>query len=76
LIAVAALLGEVRVGWDGTWVLFNGVCNIFFGSRDALAFARGGLTIFFGAILNFIFGWMGVLAFVRGAVIFLLGGNN
>jgi uncharacterized protein (DUF849 family) len=25
LIAVAALLGKVRVGWDDTWVLTNGV---------------------------------------------------
>jgi hypothetical protein len=76
LITVAALLGEVCVGWDDTWVLVNGVCNIFFGSMDALAFARGALLIFFGAIFNLIFGWMGALAFGRGAVIFFLRGNN
>jgi hypothetical protein len=76
LIAVGSLLGEVCVGWDDTWVLVNGVCNIFFGSMDALAFARGALIIFFGAIFNFIFGWMGALAFGRGAIIFFLGATT
>jgi hypothetical protein len=76
LIAVAALLGEVRVGWDDTWVLVNGVCNIFFGSMDAFAIARGALFIFFGAIFNFIFGWMGAVAFGRGAVIFFFGATT
>jgi hypothetical protein len=56
LIAVAANLGEVRVGWDDTWVLVNGVCNIFFGSMDALTFECGALLIFFGVIFNLIFG--------------------
>jgi hypothetical protein len=73
LLAVAANLGEVRVGGDDTWVLINGVCNIFFGSMDAFAVARGALLIFFGAIFNLIFGWMGALAFGRGVVIFFLG---
>jgi hypothetical protein len=36
LLAVAANLGEVRVGGDDTWVLIDGVCNIFFGSMDSL----------------------------------------
>jgi hypothetical protein len=45
LLAVAANLGEVRVGRDDTWVLFDGVCNIFFGSIDAFAVARGALLI-------------------------------
>jgi hypothetical protein len=76
LIAVGSLLGEVRVGWDDTWVLVNRVCNIFFGSMDALAFAHGALLIFFGAIFNFVFGWMGSLAFERGAVIFFLGATT
>jgi hypothetical protein len=63
----------VLVGWDDTWVLVNGVYNFFFGSMDALAFARGALIILFGAIFNFIFGWMGALAFGRGAVFFSWG---
>jgi hypothetical protein len=73
LIAVATLLGEVRVGWDDTWVLVNGVCNIFFGAMDAFSVVHGALLIFFGAIFNLIFGWMGALAFERGSVIFLFG---
>jgi hypothetical protein len=73
LLAVAANLGEVRVGGDDTWVLFDGVCNIFFCLMDAFAVARGTLLIFLGAIFNFIFGWMGALAFGRGVEIFFLG---
>jgi hypothetical protein len=70
LLAVAANLDEVRVGEDDTWVLIEGVCNIFFGSMDAFTVACGALPIFFGAIFNLIFGWMGALAFGRGVVIF------
>jgi hypothetical protein len=73
LLAVAANLGKVRVGGDDAWVLFDWVCNIFFGSMDAFAVACGALLIFFGAIFNLIFGWMGALAFGRGVVIFFLG---
>jgi hypothetical protein len=76
LIAVGSFLGKVRVGWDDTSVLVNGVCNIFFGSMGALAFALGALIIFFGAIFNFIFGWIGALAFGCGAVIFFLGATT
>jgi hypothetical protein len=76
LIAVADLLGEVRVGWDDTWVIIDGVCNIFFDSMDAFTIARGVLLIFFGAIFNLIFGWMGALAFGRGVVIFFFGATN
>jgi hypothetical protein len=65
----------VRVGGDDTWVLFDGICNIFFFPMDAFAVARGALLIFLGAIFNFIFGWMGALtlAFGRG-VDFAFGG--
>jgi hypothetical protein len=73
LLAVAANLGEVRVGGDDTWVLFNGVCNIFFGSIDAFAVARGAILIFFEDNFNLIFGWMGALAFGRGEVVFFSG---
>jgi drug/metabolite transporter superfamily protein YnfA len=52
----------VRVGGDDIWVIFDGVCNIFFCPMDAFAVAPGVLLIFLGAISNFIFGWMGALA--------------
>jgi hypothetical protein len=73
LLAAAANLGEVRVGGDVTWVLFDGVCNIFFGSIDAFTVARGALLIFFEDNFNLIFGWMGDLAFGRGEVVFFWG---
>jgi hypothetical protein len=73
LLAAAANIGELRVGGDDTWVLLDGVCNIFFGSMDAFAIAHGALLIFVGAIFNLIFGWMGALAFGRGVVIFFFG---
>jgi hypothetical protein len=75
LLAVAAIIGEVRVGGDDAWVLFNGVCNIFFSPMDAFAVAIGALLIFLGAIFNFIFGLISAfaLAFGRG-VDFAFGG--
>jgi hypothetical protein len=75
LLAVAAILGEVRVGGDDTWVLFDGICNIFFCPTDAFAVARGALLIFLGAIFNFIFGLISALALAFGrGVDFAFGG--
>jgi hypothetical protein len=75
LLAVAAMLGVVLVGGDYTWVLFDGVCNIFFCPMDAFAVASGALIIFCEAIFNFIFGLIiaFALAFGRG-VDFAFGG--
>jgi hypothetical protein len=75
LLAVAAILGEVRVGGNDTWVLFDRVCNIFFCPTDAFAVARDALLIFLGAIFNFIFGLIIALALAYGSgVDFAFGG--
>jgi hypothetical protein len=75
LLAVAAILGEVRVGGDDTWVLFDAVCNVFFCPMDAFAVASGALLIFLGEIFNFIFGLISALALAFGrGVDFACGG--
>jgi hypothetical protein len=75
LLAVAAILGEVRVGGDDTCVLFDGVCNILFCPMDVFAVARGALLIFLEEIFNFIFGLISALALAFGrGVDFAFGG--
>jgi uncharacterized protein (DUF849 family) len=59
LIAVAALLGEVRVGWDDTWLLIDGVCNILIAVAALLGEVRVGWDdtwVLIDGVCNIFFG--------------------
>jgi hypothetical protein len=66
----------VRVGWDDTWVLIDGVCNILIAVAALLGeVCVGGddTWVLIDGVCNIFFGSMDAFAVARGALLIFFG---